>query len=136
MPTSAIRPSSRPTAWKAAAPASPPGTKTFSAELPKLPVANLPDTLARLKQSLAPIALSDEEYAAVSAKIDQFAVGQGPELQRRLLARAEKTRHWLEEWWDDGGYLGYRDSVRSQRCHSIPMVLILKIDRCQCLLLL
>ncbi|KAG6890020.1 hypothetical protein C0992_003365 [Termitomyces sp. T32_za158] len=111
MSTSATRLSSRPTAWKAAAPAAPPGTKTFAAELPKLPVAKLPDTLARLKQSLAPIAWSDEEYAAVSRKIDQFATGQGPELQQRLLSRAEKTRHWLEEWWDDGGYLGYRDSV-------------------------
>ncbi|KAG6902596.1 hypothetical protein C0995_014603 [Termitomyces sp. Mi166 len=110
MSTSAIRPSSRPTAWKAAAAAAPPGTKTFAAELPKLPVANLPDTLACLKQSLAPIAWSDEEYAAVSKKIDQFAAGQGPELQQRLLSRAEETRHWLEEWWDDGGYLGYRDS--------------------------
>ncbi|KAG5340287.1 hypothetical protein C0989_002303 [Termitomyces sp. Mn162] len=110
MSTSAIRLYSRPTTWKAAAPAATHGTKTFSAELPKLPVANLSDTLIRLKQSLEPIAWSDEEYAAVCKKIDQFAAEQGPELQQRLLSRAEETRHWLEEWWDDDNYFAYRDS--------------------------
>ncbi|KNZ74591.1 Carnitine O-acetyltransferase, mitochondrial [Termitomyces sp. J132] len=114
MSTSAIRLYSRPTTWKAAAPAATHGTKTFSAELPKLPVANLSDTLIRLKQSLEPIAWSDEEYAAVCKKIDQFAAEQGPELQQRLLSRAEETRHWLEEWWDDDNYFAYRDSVCSQ----------------------
>ncbi|KAG6812724.1 hypothetical protein H0H92_000941 [Tricholoma furcatifolium] len=111
MSTSSSRPTSRPAAWKAAAPAAPSGTKTFAAKLPKLPVPEFPDTLARLKQSLVPIAWSNEEYGAVSKKIDDFAAGQGPELHRRLLSRAAETRHWLEDWWDDGGYLGYRDSV-------------------------
>ncbi|KAG6865140.1 hypothetical protein C0991_004877 [Blastosporella zonata] len=111
MSTTTARPASRPAAWKAAAPAAPLGTKTFAADLPKLPVVDLLDTLARLKQSLVPIAWSDEEYTTVSKKIDQFAMKQGPELQQRLLSRAAQARHWLEEWWDDGGYLGYRDSV-------------------------
>ncbi|KAG6909331.1 hypothetical protein DXG01_000931 [Tephrocybe rancida] len=104
MSTSTIRPASRPVAWKAAAPSAPPNTVTYAAELPKLPVPDLPNTLAGLKQSLRPIAWSDEEFAAVSKKIDQFAIKQGPELQQRLLSRAAGTRHWLEEWWDDDGF--------------------------------
>ncbi|KAG6833240.1 hypothetical protein H0H87_009861 [Tephrocybe sp. NHM501043] len=105
MSTSSIRPASRPVAWKTVAPSAPPGTKTFAAELPKLPVADFSNTLARLKQTLVPIAWSEQEYTAVCKKIDQFAVQQGPELHQRLLSRATETRHWLENWWDDGGYL-------------------------------
>ncbi|KAI0681943.1 carnitine acetyl transferase [Cytidiella melzeri] len=104
----------RPPNWKAAAPAPLPGP-TFAAQqtLPKLPVPELSDTLAKLKETLRPIAWSREEYDSVEKKIDAFATGLGPELQKRLQARAQEPGrpHWLEEWWDDLGYLGYRDSV-------------------------
>jgi carnitine O-acetyltransferase len=33
-------------------------------------------------------------------------------LQRRLEELAQYKPHWLEDWWDDGAYLSYRDSVR------------------------
>ncbi|KAG5652048.1 hypothetical protein H0H81_006468 [Sphagnurus paluster] len=111
MSTSIPRSTSRHQNWKAAAPSAPTGTLTFGSELPKLPVINLQDTAARLKQSLRPIAWSDAEYAAVSKKIDEFTIGLGPKLQDRLLKRDAETSHWLEQWWDDGAYLGYRDSV-------------------------
>lgn len=104
----------RPANWKARAPASPAGT-TFAAQpdLPHLPVPELPHTIARLKESLKPIAWSDAEYATAVKKIDQFASGPlAPKLQERLVKRASEKEHWLEEWWDDAGYLGYRDSVR------------------------
>jgi len=106
--------SSRPANWKAAAPSSLPGI-TFAGQstLPRLPVPELPDTLAKLKESLKPIAWNESEYAAVEKKIDQFGNALGPELQKRLSARAQSTEHWLEEWWDDIAYLGYRDSVSS-----------------------
>ena len=109
--TSARR--SRPVNWKAAAPEPLPGTTTFAAQstLPKLPVPALQDTLGRLKETLKPISWSDAEYSTVSKKIDDFAIGKGPELHQRLLERAGQRPHWLEEWWDDAGYLGYRDSV-------------------------
>ncbi|KAF8063187.1 carnitine acetyl transferase [Lyophyllum atratum] len=93
------------------APSAPSGTLTFSADLPNLPVVDLHDTLARLKQTLFPIAWSSEEYTAVSQKIEDFAVGQGPRLQERLLKHATETRLWLEQAWDDDEYLGYRNSV-------------------------
>lgn len=112
-PLSSPRPGHRPIHWKASAPEALPGTLTFAAQkkLPRLPVPKLEDTFSRLKESLKPIAWSESEYATVSSKVDEFAKTKAPELQGRLLARAEERPHWLEEWWDDGAYLGYRDSV-------------------------
>jgi carnitine O-acetyltransferase len=103
----------RPIDWKAAAPEPFPNI-TFRAQsnLPKLPVPDFNATLLRLKESLKPIAWSDNEYSSIVKKIDEFATNQGPILHSRLLERAKQRSHWLEEWWDDGGYLGYRDSVR------------------------
>ncbi|KAJ6519132.1 carnitine acetyl transferase [Mycena sanguinolenta] len=104
---------SQPPDWKAAAPEPLPGTTTFAAQasLPLLPVPELETTLTRLKDSLKPIAHSEEELTSAEAKIAQFAAGQGPELHQRLLERSKHHKHWLEEWWDNTGYLGYRDSV-------------------------
>lgn len=112
MATSTTRLTQRPTNWKAAAPDIP-STITFAAQskLPKLPVVPLSHTLRRLKESLKPIAWSEAEFEAVTTKIDEFGVGKGAELHERLLKHNEKTPHWLEQWWDDTGYLGYRDSV-------------------------
>ena len=99
--------------WKAAAPRPLPGSLTFNAQtkLQKLPIPYLHDTLSRLKKSLKPIAWFDAEYAAVLKEIDNFANHQGPVLHNRLLERGNQLPHWLEEWWDDSAYLGYRDSV-------------------------
>ncbi|KAF8909292.1 acyltransferase ChoActase/COT/CPT [Gymnopilus junonius] len=103
----------RPAQWKTAAPEPLLGTLTFAAQskLPQLPVPELKDTLNRLKESLKPIAWSDAEYASVVKKIDAFEREKGQELHQRLLQKAATRQHWLEEWWDDAGYLGYRDSV-------------------------
>jgi carnitine O-acetyltransferase len=111
MSTSSIKLTQRPQGWKAAAPGAPSASGTPS-RLSKLPVLDLQETLGRLKQSLKPIAWSDSEYASVEKKIDAFGANKGPQLQERLLNRAEEIPHWLEEWWDDAAYLGYRDSVR------------------------
>jgi Choline/Carnitine o-acyltransferase len=116
-------PTSRPTDWKSAAPSPPAGSTTFAAQstLPKLPVLPLVPTLERLKDTLVPIAHSQAELADAQRKIDEFAAGIGPELQRRLEVHAQYKPHWLEQWWDDGAYLSYRDSV----CRSLlPGVLI------------
>ena len=104
----------RPIHWKATAPEPLPNSTTFAAQksLPILPVPDLDKTLARLKESLRPISWNEAEYEDVVRKIDEFAKSKGPELQSRLLDWAKKRDHWLEEWWDDGAYLNYRDSVR------------------------
>ena len=106
----------RPANWKEAAPAPMPGP-TFAAQssLPRLPVPELSDTLAKLKDSLKPIAWNEEEYARAVKCIDEFAAGMGPKLQEKLVARAKEREHWLEEWWDDLAYLGYRDSVSASQ---------------------
>lgn len=105
----------RPQNWKALAPpilnfAHQPST------LPQLPVPSLPATLQRLKDSLRPLARSTQEFATVCRKIDDFGRpdGPGPVLQQLLLQRKNDRDHWLEEWWDDLGYLAYRDSVSSR----------------------
>ncbi|KAJ7622901.1 acyltransferase ChoActase/COT/CPT [Mycena polygramma] len=104
---------SQPPDWKAVAPEPLAGTKTFAAQasLPLLPIPELKTTLTRLTDSLKPLAWSEAEMAAAEAKIAEFGARTGPELHQRLLERSKHRKHWLEEWWDNTGYLGYRDSV-------------------------
>ncbi|KAH7890779.1 acyltransferase ChoActase/COT/CPT [Phlebopus sp. FC_14] len=112
MSTSSFLPSARPANWKSLAPAIP-NVVHQPTSLPRLPVPALAATLDRLKASLSPLARTPEEYAATCAKIDQFASdrGVGRALQAKLEERKNHTDHWLEQWWDDLGYLAYRDSV-------------------------
>ncbi|KAG8220958.1 acyltransferase ChoActase/COT/CPT [Butyriboletus roseoflavus] len=102
----------RPQNWKALAPPIPNFARQPST-LPPLPLPPLPATLQRLKDSLRPLARSHQEYDSVCHKIDDFARpdGPGPILQQLLLQRKNERDNWLEEWWDDLGYLAYRDSV-------------------------
>jgi hypothetical protein len=112
------RPSVRPKDWKKAAPQLLFDGSSTTHNLPKLPVPKLEDTLEKLKDSLVPIAWTDEELNTVNKRIQEFASKEGPELHQRLLERAKEQPHWLEQWWDDTGYLGYRDSVSSISCPS------------------
>ncbi|KAF9433454.1 Carnitine O-acetyltransferase mitochondrial [Entomortierella beljakovae] len=86
----------------------------YDTTLPKLPVPNLEDTLARYLKSVRPL-LSDKEFAETAAAVAEFQKpgGVGEELQKRLLAKANdpKTVNWLEDWWNDLAYFGYRDPV-------------------------
>lgn len=103
----------RPHNWKTLAPSSLPGP-TFAGQgsLQTLPVPALTDTLSKLKESLRPIAWDAQEYSRAVEAIDEFGHGQGPVLQKRLEEKRANTVHWLEDWWDDGAYLKYRDTVR------------------------
>jgi carnitine O-acetyltransferase len=129
----------RPAGWKSAAPEPLPGSVTFAAQpnLPRFPVPDLKRTLNRLKVSLKPIAWSDSEYFSVLRKIDAFANDQGLQLQQRLLNRASQRPHWLEEWWDDVQYLGYRGSVHLHiYSHVVIFITYYYPDRGQCFVLL
>ncbi|KAF8512891.1 acyltransferase ChoActase/COT/CPT [Gautieria morchelliformis] len=87
--------STGPKAWKDLAPAPPLGTMSFA------------------QGSLKALAWDDAEYRTSESKVNDLARGFGPELQRRLEQRRDEPGrdHWLEEWWDEGAYLAYRDSV-------------------------
>lgn len=127
----------RPQNWKALAPPVP-NFANQPNSLPSLPLPSLPTTLQRLKDSLRPLARSTQEFASVCQKIDDFArtSGPGPVLQQLLLQRKNERDHWLEEWWDDLGYLTYRDSVRSPLSPLSPSLTLRPLGRRQCIILL
>ncbi|KAJ1884142.1 Carnitine O-acetyltransferase mitochondrial, partial [Coemansia sp. S17] len=82
-------------------------------QLPRLPVPSLQKTLAKYSESLEPL-LPSEKLAYSKRVIQEFGESaQGQELQRRLEARAQDPNcaNWLEEWWNDLSYMGYRDPV-------------------------
>ncbi len=78
-----------------------------------LPVPPLDATLNRYRATVAPL-LTEAEQAATAARVDAFAHGEGPALQRGLeeFAAAEDAagRSWLSEAWLDG-YLTTRGPI-------------------------
>ncbi|KAJ1947893.1 Carnitine O-acetyltransferase mitochondrial [Kickxella alabastrina] len=85
----------------------------FQAQLAKLPVPSLSETLPKYLRTVEPL-VSAEEFAYTKLAVQEFAESaQGKELQRRLEARAAEPgrANWLEEWWNDLSYMGYRDPV-------------------------
>lgn len=78
-----------------------------------LPVPELPGTMGRFLRALEPL-LDDETHRAMSTIVDEFESTEGPELQRALVAYAEREnaagRSWLARTWLSG-YLGTRDPL-------------------------
>ncbi|ORX42889.1 acyltransferase ChoActase/COT/CPT [Hesseltinella vesiculosa] len=86
----------------------------YQKNLPKLPVPGLERTVAMYLKTLQPV-LSEEKYkeAEVAAKEFLQPGGAGLELQKRLEAKANDPNvvNWMEDWWLDQAYMGYRESV-------------------------
>ncbi|CAO3678708.1 unnamed protein product [Rhizopus stolonifer] len=86
----------------------------YQKNLPKLPVPALSVTLQKYLQSVRPL-LNDAEFQKTEQAVKNFESpgGIGQELQQRLLARANDPNvvNWMEEWWSDQAYMGYRDPV-------------------------
>ncbi|KAJ2800401.1 Carnitine O-acetyltransferase mitochondrial [Coemansia helicoidea] len=85
----------------------------FQAQLPKLPVPTLDETLPKYLRTVEPL-LSKEDFARTRAVVEEFGQSaEGRVLQNRLEARAAEPgrANWLEEWWNDLSYMGYRDPV-------------------------
>ncbi|KAL1123984.1 hypothetical protein AAG570_001754, partial [Ranatra chinensis] len=57
--------------------------------------------------------LTQEEYAKSESVVKDFGApgGEGDKLQKLLYERAEREQNWLEAWWLQTAYLGYRSPV-------------------------
>ncbi|CDS09881.1 hypothetical protein LRAMOSA02558 [Lichtheimia ramosa] len=85
----------------------------YQANLPKLPVPALSATLQKYLKTVRPL-VGEEEYKRTEAAVKEFETsGIGAKLQERLVARAQDPNivNWLEDWWLEGAYMGYRDPV-------------------------
>ncbi|KAI8331965.1 acyltransferase ChoActase/COT/CPT [Choanephora cucurbitarum] len=86
----------------------------YQKNLPKLPVPKLSETLPKYLKTVRPL-LTPEEYKRTEQAVKDFEKpgGLGQELQHRLVARAQDPSivNWMEDWWLDQAYMGYRDPV-------------------------
>ncbi|KAI7861826.1 acyltransferase ChoActase/COT/CPT [Spinellus fusiger] len=86
----------------------------YQNNLPKLPVPALQTTLQKYLETVRPL-LSDEDYSHTHKAVQEFEApgGVGEKLQERLLAKANDPSvvNWMEDWWLDQAYMGYRDPV-------------------------
>ena len=86
----------------------------FEESLPRLPVPTLEETSKRYLKSVHAL-LNTTEFEKTKKAVEDFIKpgSVGPELQKRLLARREDSKHknWIYEWWNDAAYLTYRDPV-------------------------
>ncbi|BGP50969.1 hypothetical protein JCM10450v2_006895 [Rhodotorula kratochvilovae] len=84
-------------------------------KLPRLPVPQLGDTLARLARSCEPLAADKAQVEALQKKVEAFARpgGVGEKLQRLLERSRDQpgVRNWLARDWDEQAYMAYRDSI-------------------------
>lgn len=72
----------------------------------------LEQTAARYLKSLKPLTTA-QEWSQSEQAVQSFIKNEGPELQKKLLARREEParKNWLTEWWDYNAYMAYRDPV-------------------------
>lgn len=84
----------------------------YQAQLPKLPVPTLSETLAKYLRSVEPFLLP-AQLQLTTAIVEEFTRpgGQGEVLQQRLEQFAQGKDNWLAEYWDDYAYMSYRDPV-------------------------
>ncbi|CAG8541519.1 20175_t:CDS:2, partial [Gigaspora rosea] len=86
----------------------------YQKSLPRLPVPALSETLEKYLKSVRAIT-NDDEYTKTQAIVAEFQKpgGLGEELHKRLLEKANDPNviNWLEEWWNEVAYFGYRDPI-------------------------
>jgi hypothetical protein len=64
------------------------------ASVPRFPVPDLGDTVAKALRTCEPLANDKDEYATLERKAREFVQGEGTKLQALLQERAENTRNW------------------------------------------
>jgi len=81
--------------------------------LPRLPIPSIEDTLKRFLPTALPLVRTEQERTALLAACEAFPE-QAKVLQERLIDRREndmKDSSWLQVWWNQLGYLQFRESV-------------------------
>ncbi|CAO3611272.1 unnamed protein product [Cunninghamella echinulata] len=86
----------------------------YQKNLPKLPVPELQRTLALYLKTVRPL-VDDAAYQKTEQAVKEFVApgGLGLELQKQLVARSQDPNivNWMEDWWLDQSYMGYRESI-------------------------
>ncbi|CAG8836968.1 34510_t:CDS:2, partial [Racocetra persica] len=86
----------------------------YQKSLPRLLVPALSETLEKYLKSVRALT-NEEEYAKTQAIVTEFQKpgGIGEELHKRLLEKANNPNviNWLEDWWNETAYFGYRDPI-------------------------
>ncbi|KAF5291724.1 hypothetical protein FQR65_LT11418 [Abscondita terminalis] len=79
--------------------------------LPKLPVPKIEDTVSKYLTSVRPF-LNNDEYCNTERIANEFKCSETTRaLQKFLEERASCKVNWLEDWWLNSAYLGYRSPV-------------------------
>ncbi|KAG8199407.1 hypothetical protein JTE90_000275 [Oedothorax gibbosus] len=86
--------------------------QTHQQSLPRLPVPPLHPSLEKYLLSVRPL-LTEEEYNNTVKVVKDFGApnGLGSQLHALLKERAKVTENWLDEWWLDTAYLGFRSPL-------------------------
>nr|XP_022297829.1 carnitine O-palmitoyltransferase 2, mitochondrial-like [Crassostrea virginica] len=77
-------------------------TDHFQASLPRLPIPQLEDTLKKYLESQRQI-LTDAEYDQTVDIVNKFKATEGPDLQKRLIAKDKQNKHtsYITKPWFD-----------------------------------
>lgn len=84
--------------------------RTFTQNLPQLPVPTLEQTIDKYLKSVKPF-LNDNEFATTTKLAEDFMKDSGAKLQKLLIEKAKSTENWLAEWWLNAAYLEFRQTV-------------------------
>ncbi|KAF6207655.1 hypothetical protein GE061_016102 [Apolygus lucorum] len=78
-----------------------------TAQLPKLPVPDLEQTMGRYLDNLKPL-LTESQFEKTRLLVQEFADpdGPGPKVQTELLQRRETHDNWAYDWWLHDMYTG------------------------------
>ncbi|KAJ2801962.1 hypothetical protein H4R20_003463 [Coemansia guatemalensis] len=81
-------------------------------KLPRLPIPPLRQTIERYLDSVAPILGNDTTAIAETHRKASMFLKAGERLQQRLISY-DKTQNnsWLESWWLEMAYLGWREGL-------------------------
>ncbi|KAI8145864.1 acyltransferase ChoActase/COT/CPT [Fennellomyces sp. T-0311] len=85
----------------------------YQNNLPKLPVPALSATMQKYLKTVKAVS-GEEEYKRTEEAVKEFQTsGVGAKLQERLVKHASNPAvvNWLEDWWLEAAYMGYRDPV-------------------------